>query len=126
MATGWSVPPSLFMDRVEEDLKERIRAIATAMLGEVVSRSPVDTGRFRRNNIVSIGEPVFTTTLELDPDGAETKAMGIAALSALKPYTVVYIQNNLPYAERLENGHSKQAPAGIYGITFIGVSEDFR
>lgn len=126
MATGWSIPLSLFIDQVEEDLKERIRAIATALHGEVVSRSPVDTGRFRRNNIVSIGEPVFATTLELDPDGSETKAMGIAALSALKPYTVVYIQNNLPYAERLENGHSKQAPAGIYGITFIGVSEDFR
>lgn len=126
MAAGWSIPPSLFIDQVEEDLKERIRAIAAALHGEVVSRSPVDTGRFRRNNIVSIGEPVFATTLEVDPDGAETKALGIAALSALKPYTVVYIQNNLPYAERLENGHSGQAPAGIYGITFIGVSEDFR
>lgn len=126
MAKGWSVPPSLFMDEVEEAMKERIRAIATAMHGEVVSRSPVDTGRFRRNNIISIGAPVFSTTQEVDKDGAETKADGIAALSSLTPYTVVYIQNNLPYAERLENGHSGQAPAGIYGITLIGVSEDFR
>ncbi|SDT52742.1 HK97 gp10 family phage protein [Pseudomonas prosekii] len=126
MAQGWSVPPSLFMDEVEEVIKERIRAIATALHGEIVSRSPVDTGRFRRNNVISIGAPVFTITEEVDKDGAETKADGVAALSALKPYTVVYIQNNLPYGERLENGHSGQAPAGIYGITFIGVSEDFR
>lgn len=126
MTKGWSVAPSLFMDEVEGALVERIRAIAMAMHGEIISRSPVDTGRFRRNNIVSIGAPVFSTTLEVDKDGAETRAEGIAALSALKPYTVVYIQNNLPYAERLENGHSGQAPAGIYGITFIGVSEDFR
>ena len=126
MAKGWSVPPSLFMDKVEDELVERIRAIATAMHGEIISRSPVDTGRFRRNNIVSIGSPVFSTTLEVDQNGAETRAEGIAALSGLQPYTVVYIQNNLPYAERLENGHSGQAPAGIYGITFIGVSEVFR
>lgn len=126
MAKGWSVPPSLFMDVVEQELADRIRQIATAMHGEVISRSPVDTGRFKRNNIISVGAPVFATTEELDPDGSTTKADGIAALAGLKPYTVVYVQNNLPYAERLENGHSAQAPAGIYGITFIGVTEDFR
>lgn len=126
MAKGWSVPPSLFMDVVEDDLVDRVRQIALAMHGEVISRSPVDTGRFKRNNIVSIGSPVFTTTEELDPDGSSTKADGIAALAGLKPYTVVYVQNNLPYAERLENGHSGQAPAGIYGITFVGITEDFR
>lgn len=126
MAKGWSVAPSLFMEMVEDELTDRIRQIVTALHGEVISRSPVDTGRFKRNNIVSIGAPVFTTTEELDPEGSATKAEGIAALAGLKPYTVVYVQNNLPYAERLENGHSGQAPAGIYGITFIGVTEDFR
>jgi hypothetical protein len=40
---------------------------------------------------------------------------------------VHYLQNNLPYAWRLETGYSKQAPAGIVGITaleFGGIVDD--
>jgi hypothetical protein len=32
---------------------------------------------------------------------------------------VHYITNNLPYAWRLEHGHSKQAPAGMVGLTVV-------
>ena len=51
---------------------------------------------------------------------------GQAALEGIKPYTQVLIQTNLPYAERLENGHSTQAPDGVYELAFISVSEVFR
>ena len=125
MAKGWSVPPSLFMDEVEDALVERIRAIATAMHGEIISRSPVDTGRFRRNNIVSIGSPVFYSLDAYDKSGRETVARGESVLSGLEPYTVTFIQNNLAYAGALEDGHSRQAPAGIYGIAFYGVKQAY-
>ncbi|MCY4125399.1 MAG: HK97 gp10 family phage protein [Pseudomonas sp.] len=126
MAQGWSTPPSLFADVVAEQVAQRVRVIALAMLNEVVLRSPVDTGRFRGNNIVSIGSPVFRQTAELDPTGAATLRAGSSALSGLEPFTTVYIQNNLPYAEALENGHSQQAPGGVYGLAFIGVSEAYK
>lgn len=126
MATGWSTPPSLFADQVEAELVLRVRVIARAMLNEIVLKSPVDTGRFRGNNIVSIGSPVYAQTDRVDPTGSATISAGASQLSGLEPYTVVYIQNNLPYAETLENGHSKQAPAGIYGLAFIGVSEAYK
>jgi hypothetical protein len=29
----------------------------------------------------------------------------------------IYIVNNLPYANALENGHSKQAPSGMVKVT---------
>lgn len=122
---GWSIPPTRFVQVIEQDLVKHMQNIVKAMHGEVISRAPVDTGLFRANNIVSVGAPVFSTTTALDRDGGPTRAAGISALSALKPYTVVYIQNNRPYAERLENGHSAQAPAGVYGITFVGVSDQF-
>lgn len=51
---------------------------------------------------------------------------GMAALSGLEPYTQVFIQTNLPYAERLENGHSTQAPGGVYDLAFISVSEAYK
>lgn len=124
--TGWSSPPSLFSEVIEADLSKRVRTIAMAMLNEIILRSPVDTGRFRGSNIVSVGSPVYTVTTNVDPTGSETINKGLSAVSGLEPYTAVYIQTNLPYAERLENGWSDQAPSGIYGLAFIGVSEAYK
>ncbi|BFO04056.1 hypothetical protein KNHN1_24340 [Pseudomonas guariconensis] len=122
---GWSIPPSMFTGVVEEQLSQRVRVIAMAMLNEIVLRSPVDTGRFRGNNIVSVGGPVYTTTENLDKSGGETIQRGLSVMSGLEPYTQVFIQNNLPYAGPLEDGHSKQAPAGIYAVSFNGVSQAY-
>lgn len=122
---GWSTPPSLFAGVIEEELSKRVRVIAIAMLNEIVLRSPVDTGRFRGNNIVSVGAPVYTTTETLDKSGGLTISNGISKLSGLEPFTQVFIQNSLPYAYELETGHSKQAPAGIYGVSFNGVSQAY-
>lgn len=122
---GWSTPPSMFTGVVEEQLSRRVRVIAMAMLNEIVLRSPVDTGRFRGNNIVSVGGPVYTTTENLDKSGGETIQRGLSAMSGLEPYTQVFIQNNLPYAGPLEDGHSKKAPAGIYAVSFNGVSQAY-
>lgn len=123
---GWSTPPSLFTGLVEEALTQRVRVIALAMLNEIVLRSPVDTGRFRGNNIVSVGAPVYTSSANVDPTGSETIQQGVRVMTGLEPYTQVFIQNNLPYAVPLEDGHSKQAPAGIYAVSFNGVSEAYR
>lgn len=136
---GWSTSPSLFADVVEQDLAKRQRAIAMAMLGEVVLRSPVGNpdlwkgpappgyvgGRFRGSHIVSIGSPVHTETTKIDQGGGETIGRGAAVLSGLEPYTVVYIQTNLPYAQKLEDGHSGQAPGGVYAVSFNGVSQAY-
>lgn len=122
---SWSTPPSLFSNVIEEELTKRVRVIAMAMLNQIVLRSPVDTGRFRGNNIVSLGAPVYTSTVNVDPTGAETINQGLSAMTGLEPFTQVFIQNNLPYAVPLEDGHSKQAPAGIYAVSFHGVSQAY-
>ena len=122
---GWSTPPSFFSGVVKDELSKRVRVIAMAMLNEIVLRSPVDTGRFRGNNIISVGAPVYTSTVNVDPTGAETINQGLSAMTGLEPFTQVFIQNNLPYAVPLEDGHSKQAPAGIYAVSFHGVSQAY-
>ncbi|AEJ13041.1 MULTISPECIES: hypothetical protein [Pseudomonas] len=122
---GWSTPPSLFTGLVEEALAHRVRVIALAMLNEIVLRSPVDTGRFRGNNIVSVGAPVYTSSVNVDPTGSETIQQGVRVMTGLEPYTQVFIQNNLPYAVPLEDGHSQQAPAGIYAVSFNSVSQAY-
>ncbi|MFV0891286.1 HK97 gp10 family phage protein [Pseudomonas kurunegalensis] len=122
---GWSTPPGLFAGVVEEALTQRVRVIALAMLNEIVLRSPVDTGRFRGNNIVSVGAPVYTSTANADKSGGETIQRGLSVMTGLEPYTQVFIQNNLVYSVALENGHSQQAPAGIYAVSFNSVSQAY-
>ena len=136
---GWSTPPSAFAEVVEEDLTKRVRVIAMAMLNEIVLRSPVGNpdlwkrqpppgyvgGRFRGSHIVSIGEPVYAVTTKADAAGSETISRGASQLSGLEPFTTVFIQTNLPYAERLEDGHSTQTPGGVYAVAFHGVSQAY-
>lgn len=123
---GWSTPPSLFVGVVEEQLALRVRTISAEILQLILLVSPVDTGRFRGNNIVSIGAPVYTTLDVVDPSSGDTFARGLSVMSGLEPYTQVFIQNNLPYAVRLEDGHSKQAPPkAIYEGSFNGVVQKY-
>lgn len=117
----WSVLPSAFMKKVNGGVVDLQRRLAVEMLEQITSRAPVDTGRFKANNLVSVGEPVFYSVNRYDKDGNETLAYGEAALAALTPYSVVYIQNNLIYAGALEDGHSGQAPAGVYGVSYYSV-----
>lgn len=122
MARGWRVPPSLFIGVVEQDLSKKIRTIAIQLLNEITMRMPVDTGRARANTIVSIGAPVYQVLESYDKSGGNTIMNGASRLSGLEPYTVVYLQNNLPYIERLEDGYSKQAPVGMFGAAFNSVA----
>jgi len=136
---GWSTPPSAFAGVVENALTQRSRAIAMAMLGEIVYKSPVGNpklwkkppppgytgGRFRGSHIVSIGAPVYTQTTKIDKNGAETVAAGERNALSLEPFTVIFIQTNLPYAEKIEDGHSTQAPGGVYAVSFHGVSQAY-
>lgn len=123
MAGGrsWTVAPSAFMEKVEQGVANRQRRLTIEMLEQIMIRAPVDTGRFKANNLVSVGEPVYYSVNRYDKDGNETLALGEAALAALEPYSVVYIQNNLIYAVPLEDGHSGQAPAGVYGVSYYSV-----
>ncbi|EEW2576068.1 HK97 gp10 family phage protein [Escherichia coli] len=126
MANGWSIDPSVFINQVEEDIGKKMRFISLQLLNEIVSRSPVDTGRFRANNQVSIGFPEYSTTDATDKNGAATLQQGSSVIAQGKPYSIIYIQNNLPYAEPLENGHSQQAPVGIYAVSFHGVTQAYK
>ncbi|GAA0478505.1 HK97 gp10 family phage protein [Tatumella punctata] len=123
MAKGWDFDPSAFTGIVEEKVGLKIRAIAIQILNVVVETSPVDTGRFRNNNMVSLDAPDFSETEEVDPSGGIALQRGIGVISKAANYGIIYIQNNLPYAEALENGHSKQAPTGIYANAFNGVAQ---
>lgn len=135
--------PSAFADSIESDLGENTRAIALQALSGVIERSPVDEGVFRGNNRVSVGRRDSGYNLEAtDKTGGATLAAGNSVIASTRnaPYTVIYIQNNLPYAGVIENGgfvyrpggkttpagYSIQAPQGVFAVTFNDLMEANR
>lgn len=74
-------------------------------------------GRFRANWHISLGVVESVTFDEVDPEGNETVAALVAAMSDFTAGQIAYIINNLPYAIPLEFGHSTQAPGGMVRIT---------
>lgn len=111
-----------FADEASEKATMAMRKIALEIFSRVILRSPVDTGRFRANWQVAIGS-VPGGTLELtDKTGQATiSKMQAVALGVVAGQTIT-LANNLPYAQRLENGWSSQAPAGMVALTI----QDFQ
>lgn len=93
------------------------RKIALDMFSEVILMSPVDTGLFRGNWQTAIGNAPTGTIDLLDPTGTIVTAKMQGVIAGLRLGDSVFMVNNLPYAIPLEEGHSKQAPAGMVGLT---------
>lgn len=75
-------------------------------------------GRFRGNWQVSFDAPTTDETGRVDKTGNLTKSAGNYTLSLFKVgMKAIYFCNNVPYAYRLEMGHSSQAPGGMVRIT---------
>lgn len=122
MASQWQNPPTAFLRVIEEQLSKETKRIAGMMLQAVIFQSPVDTGAYRANHRVSVGFEDFAQDLGVvDKAGMQTLNIGIGKIAGMPTYGKLYIQNNLPYAEALENGTSKQAPKGVYATSFHAV-----
>ena len=76
-------------------------------------------GRFRSNWQLSVDVPAAGVLSLAAPDVAAAIAAHGAVLKGAKAGHIYYLVNNLPYAIPLENGHSKQAPIGMVGITVM-------
>jgi hypothetical protein len=95
-----------------------VQKVAIDLLGRVVMRSPVDTGRFRANWAVTVGAPSTGTTEATDKSGNGAVEAGSRVLASFQVGPSIFITNNLPYGPRLEyEGWSKQAPAGMVRVS---------
>lgn len=122
----FSVALADFAERlVPEKANQFKRAVGLQLLAGVVQKTPVDTGRARANWQVSTGAPAGGLIEGVDPSGGEAIARGAAALAQVQPGETIYISNNLPYILPLENGHSRQAPAGMVALTLAEIQSQF-
>ncbi|AXJ90008.1 hypothetical protein BE1S18E01_26900 [Acinetobacter sp. BEC1-S18-ESBL-01] len=119
---GWTgKKPTSFSLDVVKNAEDQVKKITMDTVQSLVVSSPVDTGAYRASHVVSIGSADYGVR------GPETNAVQDAAIQALKFKlgNLIYIQNNKPYAERLEDGWSDQAPLGIYSTTFTYITQKY-
>lgn len=106
-----------FAKQAGENADVAVRKIMLGIWGRLIEKSPVDTGRFRANWQYSVNAKASGTingewTSQRRAPPPETPNIAAGAFGK-----VHVITNNLAYAQRLENGYSKQAPLGMVGLT---------
>ena len=121
------------------DLQDKLIEKTNQIYNGVVERSPVREGSFRANWKItqhrpskakfkrsgSITSPTPAPTprkLKLSPAGKiKVFISKLYGSSSMPKLPKIFISNNAPYAELLENGSSKQAPNGIIATTIASL-----
>ncbi len=124
---GWNGRrPADFALQILRDGDKHVRKITGEVLQQVVTRSPVMDGEYRASHKVSVNSPDNAYEKGFDLAGGATIQKGLATASTAKIGGIVYVQTNCPYGMRLENGHSKQAPNGVYALSFQSVVSKYK
>lgn len=122
------------METAKELLPQQValfqQKIVMDLLRRFVVKTPVDTGRARGNWQVTISSTDSQVAIQGAPDKddkanspkAETAAAdavtkSIQVVNSIKPFSITYITNNVPYIVYLEDGTSTQAPVGMVSLS---------
>jgi hypothetical protein len=103
--------------RIQQRVNQQVRAVTIGVFSSVIRMTPVDTGRAKGNWQCTIGSPA---------NGQNQIADSEVAMIATVPNQAgskVYLTNNLPYIQKLEYGHSTQAPSGMVRISIDRFAE---
>ncbi|WP_032115194.1 hypothetical protein [Candidatus Arsenophonus nilaparvatae] len=143
MANNFTAAINAFISKSEEKMEAVTKVTFIKILARLVMMSPVGNpsiwqvnakiaekgkgkerkpagytgGRFRGNWQVTFDEVPMKETGRIDKSGEVTQTEGNLVIGQFKVgMKSVYFSNVVPYAYRLEMGHSKQAPKGMIRI----------
>jgi hypothetical protein len=122
-----------FAEKTKDKADLAVGKVVMEVSREIDQRSPVGDatywknpppkgyvgGRFRGSWNLGVGL-VPPNVETIDPSGAETQGRIIASIPEDAAGKVYYLVNQVPYARRIEDGWSRQAPQGVVGLTAIG------
>ena len=91
-----------------------VRRTAIELQSMMIERSPVDTGRFKGNWQAGVGVANTSTSDSVGNDALERTE---TVLNSWTPGQTIFLTNSMPYATRLENGWSQQAPYGMVRLS---------
>jgi len=105
-----------FTDKVEEATTKVLRGSSLEVLSSVIRRTPVKTGRLRGNWQTSLNS---MASGEVDDRESAALSRAKSETSKMKISDAIYMMNNLPYAQKIEDGSSAQAPSGMIRSTIL-------
>tara|TARA_R110000823_G_scaffold203197_2_gene334054 strand:+ start:1594 stop:1968 length:375 start_codon:yes stop_codon:yes gene_type:complete len=106
--------------------RDKIRGTLLSFTKKVIKETPVDTGRLRGNWQASLNVPELGVLQSKDRGGNNAISDANSAVSALKLGDIFWFTNNLPYARRMEEGGSNQAPQGMLRTNVALLVSKFR
>ena len=129
MARSFTEQTRLAVDRMIGASEQEIRGAILQVTRNIIMRTPVGNpslwqnpssapagyvgGSLRGAWNASIGRPEYVRNRRPDEGGATTISDANNVLSSMQAGGVFYLTNALPYAQRVENGWSRQAPNGM-------------
>lgn len=111
----------IILDDMDRFIGRQITALAFEVQATLIEFTPLDLGWARANYVPKINTPHRENLTSAEPSSETAAAQAAKTSSELftiaASYTAeqgpFYISNNVPYIGRLNDGHSKQAPAGF-------------
>ena len=108
--------PRVLNREVREFVEKRIGAMAANIVDDLYRETPKDTSWAASNWHSQKGSPPVTSR-ESKGDPSTAKSTQDSQKAQLRSFKLsdrsIYIQNSVPYIERLNSGWSRQAPAGF-------------
>jgi hypothetical protein len=117
MAGRFALDISAWVAKAKGNADQVVRKIDLDVATSVIMGTPVRTGRARANWFPSIGTPSDAVGDQVDRSGSATVERANALIAQQQGGHVFYLTNNVPYIVPLEQGSSKQAPAGMVMVT---------
>jgi len=120
-----------FEDKTKEQADRLVGGVVIRIAQRLDERSPVGDasywkskpppgyvgGRFRGNWQLGVSTIPQGETGRIDPGGGATVGAIVASVPDQAAGHVYYLTNNVPYAQIIEEGHSRQAPTGLVALT---------
>ncbi len=120
-----------FADKTKQKSDDLVGLVVAKIAQRLDERSPVGDasywknkppkgyvgGRFRGNWQLGVDTIPAGETGRIDPGGDATLGAIVAEIPTEAAGKRYFLVNNVPYAQPLEDGWSRQAPAGVVGLT---------
>lgn len=118
---------------IDGDISAVVRNSILRVFGSIIKRSPVDTGAYRASHGIANLEPTDEEGIvrggksnHINVNGKRVKVSNNVIAPPTSGWTWkvgdgdIWLYNNVPYAERIEDGWSQgQAPAGVYRLALV-------
>ena len=119
----WTLDLSRYGAKTKDQISKVFRETGIDLTTRIIFRTPILSGMLRGNWFCSFAQ-TSRTTKSVDKGGGATVARANRVIADWDVFSgqSLFITNNLPYAEGIEDGRSKtKAPAGMVKVSMLEI-----